>query len=93
MSQTLPPESPLKPGLEGDGGDQARSMEGALAESRRPLSAHVHIDDAHDILTVFGVKIAAPMLRRLSYPTPKGQWFRVVKIEGGVATIETKTDP
>ena len=57
---------------------------------RRPLSESVELDDERDIATVYGVKIAGELLRTLGEPTPPGRWFRVVKVEDGVATIETR---
>jgi hypothetical protein len=57
-----------------------------------PLSAHIQVDDENDLIVSYGVKISGVMLRTLGEPTPPGRWFRVVKVEDGMATIETKME-
>lgn len=58
--------------------------------TRRPLSESITFDDRQDIATVYGVKVSGELLRTIGEPTPEGQWFRVVKVEDGVSTIETR---
>jgi len=57
---------------------------------RQPLSRSIEIDDERDIATIYGTKISGELLRTLGEPTPPGRWFRIIKCEDGVATIETK---
>lgn len=61
--------------------------------ARQPLSKSIEIDDAGDIATIYGTKIAGSLLRVLGEPTPPGQWFRVIKLENGVATVQSKYEP
>lgn len=58
---------------------------------RAPLSENVQLDDEADIATIYGVKISGVLLRTLGKPTPHWIWFRVVKVEDGVSTIERAT--
>ena len=60
---------------------------------RQPLSKSIEIDDHNDIATIYGTKISGGLLRALGEPTPPGRWFRVIKCENGVSTIETKFEP
>lgn len=57
-----------------------------------PLSQNIVIDDRRDIARIYGIEVAGELLRTLGVPTPPGQWFRIVKVDNGVATIETKYD-
>lgn len=59
---------------------------------RRKLSESIEINDEADVLIAFGTRIHGDLLRTLGEPTPPGTWFRVVKIENGVATINTKRE-
>ena len=59
---------------------------------RGPLSQNVQLDDERDIATVYGVKISGELFRTLGEPTPPGRWFRVVKTEDGVSTVEQKVE-
>ena len=54
-----------------------------------PLSQSVTFDDERDIATVYGVMVSGEVLRSFTTPTPPGCWFRIVCVEGGMATIET----
>ncbi len=54
------------------------------------ISQNVEIDDEADVATIYGTKISGEVLRTLGEPTPPGRWFRVIKIENGLAHIETK---
>ena len=56
------------------------------------LSDNLAVDDAQGVLTLFGVRIHADLLRALSEPTPRGLWFRVTKVVDGIATIEARND-
>lgn len=56
--------------------------------TRGPLSENLSIDA--DIATVYGVKISGELLRTLGEPTPAGIWFRIVKTEDGVSTVEQR---
>lgn len=58
--------------------------------SRGPISRNISVDDSRDVATIYGIDIAGELLRTLGEPTPSGQWFRIVRIENGSATIETK---
>ncbi len=60
--------------------------------ARAPLSENVAIGDDPDILIAYGTKISGELLRTLAEPTPPGIWFRIVKREDGVATIEQRRD-
>jgi hypothetical protein len=60
------------------------------SRSHARLSENVIFDDDADIANVFGVNIAGEIFRALGEPTPPGKWFRVVRVEDGVATLETK---
>lgn len=59
---------------------------------RQPLSKSIEVDDDRDVATIYGTKISGELLRTLGEPTPSGRWFRIIKIENGVATIETKCE-
>lgn len=45
------------------------------------------------MLTAYGTRIAGEYLRVLGEPSPPGRWFRVIRIENGIATIESKQEP
>lgn len=57
-----------------------------------PLSQGIVVDDERDCVTVFGTQVSGLLFRTISEPTPPGMWFRVIRIENGAATIETKRD-
>lgn len=59
---------------------------------RRKLSESIQIDDEADVLTAFGTKLSGELIRTLGEPTPPGIWFRIIKVENGLATIETKRE-
>lgn len=59
-----------------------------MGNERGPLSANIQVDDEADIATIYGVKIAGALLRVLGEPSPSGIWFRVIKVEGGISTVE-----
>lgn len=58
--------------------------------ARGPLSKNVTLDDERDVATIYGVDIHGDLLRTLGEPTPPGRWFRIIKVENGTATIESK---
>jgi hypothetical protein len=39
------------------------------------------------------VKIHGDLLRTLGEPTPPGRWFRIIKTEDGVSTIQVRFEP
>lgn len=55
-----------------------------------PLSKNIVIEDDKDILIAYGTKLSGELLRTLGTPTPPGRWFRIVKVENGVSTIEER---
>jgi len=57
---------------------------------RGPLSKNITLDDERDLATIYGVIVSGELLRTIGEPTPPGMWFRVIKVEDGVSTIETK---
>lgn len=59
---------------------------------RGPLSQNIVIQDDPDILIAYGTRLSGELLRTLGEPTPPGIWFRVVKSEDGVSTIEQKRE-
>lgn len=61
-----------------------------MHERSNSLSANVEIDDENEVLTIYSVRISAELLRSFQAPTPAGNWFRIVNVEDGKATIETK---
>jgi hypothetical protein len=56
------------------------------------MSELVSINDAEDILTYDGVRITGALLHVFARPTPEGQWFRIIKLENGTATVEVRRD-
>ena len=58
--------------------------------SRGPLSENIALDDHADVATVYGIKIHGDLLRILGEPTPPGQWFRIIGVDDGVATVQTR---
>lgn len=60
--------------------------------ARGPLSQNIVIQDDPDILIAYGTKLSGELLRTLGEPTPPGIWFRIVKIENGVAHVEQKRE-
>ena len=63
-----------------------------LAAITGTLSQNIAADDGQDVLTAYGVRISGELLRTLHQPTPPGVWFRVVNVENGLATIQTKRE-
>ena len=57
-----------------------------------PLSAHITIDDDKDEVIAYGARLSGDLMRTLGEPTRQGMWFRVIKVENGLATIETKME-
>jgi hypothetical protein len=53
---------------------------------KHDLSEHVSVEG--DVLTVYGVKIHADLLRSLAVPTPDRVWLRIIQVENGVAQIQ-----
>lgn len=56
------------------------------------LSKNITVDDDAGVLTAFGVRIHADLLRNLGTPTREGTWIRVCTVEGGISTIQQRTD-
>lgn len=61
------------------------SAEGAL--SRRLV-----VDDAADLITIDGCRVAGEALSAFTRPTPAGEWLRVVSTDGGVIVVEVCRD-
>ena len=57
-----------------------------------PISQSIQFDDEKDILIAYGTKISGELMRTLGEPTPPGRWFRIIKCENGISTIETKIE-
>ena len=57
-----------------------------------PLSKAITANDESDILTAYGIKISGALLRAFNVPTREGLWFRVIKVEGEVCTIQQRDD-
>lgn len=54
------------------------------------FSDHVHINDEREIIEICGLRIARQFFEYLVVPSKPGHWFRVIKVDNGIATIETK---
>lgn len=45
-----------------------------------------------DVIIINGVRVAGQLLREWTTPTPVAYWFRVIKRENGLMTIERRYD-
>jgi hypothetical protein len=58
-----------------------------MTDTQGPLSANVKVDDARDVVTVYGIDFAGELLRTFANVTPRGWWFRVLSAENGLCTV------
>lgn len=64
----------------------------AAAAKAGPLERRFAFDEAANVVDVDGLKISGELFDHLGAPTPAGTWLRVTQVEGGVATVEQRTD-
>ena len=64
-----------------------------MHENPNSLSANVQIDDELEVITCYGVRITADLLRSLATPTPKDTWMRVETVGDGAATMRNMRIP
>lgn len=62
-----------------------------MQEEPGSLSANVQIDDANDIITIYGRKFAGELLRHLQAPSPPGEWFRIIASDEEVTIQRRQT--
>lgn len=60
--------------------------------SEGALSRRLVVDDAADMLTIDGCRVAGEALAAFTKPTPDGQWLRVVSTADGVIVVESRND-
>jgi ribA/ribD-fused uncharacterized protein len=55
------------------------------------LSSNIQIDDALNLVTVYGVKVHGDLFRHLTEPTPEDQWLRIIR-DNDVVTVQRRCD-
>lgn len=56
------------------------------------LSRRLVVDDAADLVTIDGCRVAGEALSAFTRPTPEGRWLRVVSTADGVIVVEERGD-
>jgi hypothetical protein len=52
------------------------------------LHEHIQIDDAADVITIYGIRYSGELFRGLGFDLRPDQSFQIVKREDGVITIK-----
>ena len=53
----------------------------------------ISYDRFNDVITIYGMKYAMDMFKHMAFsPTDEGRWYRILKREDGVITVEVKKE-
>ena len=62
------------------------------APSAGPLQSRFKFDEAGEEVMIDGKRVSAHLLDGFTKPTADGLWLRIVSVEGGVITVESKRE-
>lgn len=63
-----------------------------MRQERLASGFDISFDVDLQVLTINGFRYAASLFDKLHQPTPEGIWLRITSTDGGVITLEQRTD-
>ena len=58
----------------------------------KPTERPFSFDQSNDVITIYGINYAMEMFKHMAFSPTDGRWFKILKREDGVITVEVKKE-